>query len=147
MTTEFIELAGRTNINMPYYAVARISSVLNLDKKPLNGSRILLLGISYKPNVGDLRESPSLELLRLLLEAGADVHYHDLHVPELINWEMSSVDLTSQELANADCTVIATDHGSLDLASVVRSGTRIMDLRNAVRKRLGGPLPDNVEVL
>lgn len=147
MTTEFIELAGRININMPYYAVSRISNVLNLDKKPLNGSHILLLGMSYKPNVGDLRESPSLELLRLLSEAGADVRYHDRHVPELLDWKMQSVDLTSQELESADCVVIATDHDSVDLASVVSSSNRVMDLRNAVRKRLDGPLPANVEVL
>lgn len=147
MNAEFIELAGRVNVNMPYYAAGRISSALNSGKKAVNGSRVLLLGVSYKPNVGDLRESPSLKILELLEGAGAVVAYHDPHVPKLPSYGLSSADLTEDELAQADCVVIATDHDAVDLDLVVRSSARVLDLRNAVRKRLGGPLPAHVEVL
>lgn len=147
MNAEFIELAGRVNLNMPYYAASRISASLNARKKPVNGSRVLLLGMSYKPNVGDLRESPSIKILELLTDSGAEVVYHDPHVPDLPVHELSSVDLTEEELSRADCVIVATDHDAVNLETVVRSSASIVDLRNAVRKRLGGPLPANVEVL
>ena len=146
MTTEFIELAGRVNVNMPYHAVSRISAALNVRRKPLNGSRVLLLGVSYKPNVGDTRESPALKIFELLREAGARVSYHDPHVPELAAEKASSTPLSNGELTGADCAVIVTDHDAVDLGSVVREAPLVVDLRNAVRKRLGR-LPKNVEVL
>jgi UDP-N-acetyl-D-glucosamine dehydrogenase len=146
MSAEFIELAGRINVNMPYHAFARISAALNAHKKALNGSRVLLIGMSYKPNVGDTRESPALKILELLREAGARVSYHDPHVSQLAAGKASSAPLSDEDLACADCAVIVTDHDAVDLGSVVRGVPLVVDLRNAVRTRLGH-LPDNVEVL
>jgi UDP-N-acetyl-D-glucosamine dehydrogenase len=146
MTTEFIELAGRVNVNMPYHAVGRIASALNGYKQPVNGSRVLLLGVSYKPNIGDVRESPSLAILRLLRQAGAKVVYHDPYISYISDRKLSSVDLTTDEIGRADCVVISTDHDIVDLQTVVESASLVVDLRNAVRRRLGR-LPDNVEVL
>lgn len=147
MSTEFIELAGRTNVNMPYYAANRITAALNADKKAVNGSRVLLLGVSYKPNVGDLRESPSLKILELLSQDGARVVYHDPYIAELPEHGLRSVELTQRELQAADCVIISTDHNDVDLGPVVRYASKIVDLRNAVRRRLGGSTPENVEVL
>jgi UDP-N-acetyl-D-glucosamine dehydrogenase len=144
--TEFIELAGRVNVEMPYYAFSRITAALNSHKKPLNGSRVLLLGMSYKPNVSDLRESPSLKILELLRSSGAEVTYHDPHVPRLTDYKLNSVEMNEEELSRADCVVIATDHDAVDLRLVVGSASKVVDLRNAVRRRLG-ELPANVEVL
>ncbi len=146
MNTEFIELAGRVNVGMPYYVLTRIFSALNASRRPLNGSRILLLGVSYKPNVGDTRESPSLVLLELLRRSGAQVVYHDPHVPYLPDKKLSSVELTSQEIQAADCVTIVTDHEAVELANVIDKAHIVLDLRNAVRRRFGR-LPDNVEVL
>ncbi len=147
MTTEFIELAGRINVGMPRYAFGRIAAAMNADKKPLNGSRILILGVSYKANIGDLRESPSLSILELLTGSGANVAYHDPHIPFLPNRKLFSVELTREEVRRADCVVIATDHDAMDLRMVVDSASRVLDLRNAVRKRLGAPSPPHVDVL
>jgi UDP-N-acetyl-D-glucosamine dehydrogenase len=151
LTTEFIELAGRVNVHMPYYAMSRIVQTLNDAEKASKGSRVLLLGMSYKPNVGDLRESPSLKLLGLLRGAGAEVSYHDPHIPTLPEWGLSSVELTEEELRKTDCVVVATDHSLMDLQLVVDAAPQVVDLRNAVRYRLwgrpNGPLPPNVEVL
>lgn len=151
ITTEFIELAGRVNVNMPHYAADRVVRLLNDAGKAVRGSKILILGMSYKPDVGDLRESPSIKLLELLHRAGAEVGYHDPHVPHLSKWELPSVELTDEELGSSDCVVIATDHTEVDLRLVVHKAPRILDLRNAVRRRLGersnGPLPANVDVL
>lgn len=147
MSTEFIELAGRTNVDMPYYAVGRIAAALNSEKKPVNGSRVLVLGVSYKPNVGDLRESPSLKIVELLAENGAEVVYHDPYVPSLPEHKLSSVELTSEEIQRADCVVVATDHKRVELKPIVSLASKVVDLRNAIRQRLGIPLPENVEVL
>ncbi|CAN5874283.1 nucleotide sugar dehydrogenase [soil metagenome] len=146
MNTEFVELAGRVNVGMPDYAFNRITGALNSQKRAVNGSRVLMLGVSYKPNVSDLRESPSLKILGLLVEAGAEVAYHDPHVPHLPDRGLSSVKLTKEELVRADCVVIATNHDALDLHTVVKFATKIVDFRNAVRYELG-KMPDNVEVL
>ena len=151
MTTEFVELAGRINRDMPRYAVQRIARALNRDGKPVRGSTILLLGVSYKPDVGDVRESPSLKLIDLLRADGALVSYHDPHVETLREHGLSSTPLTVETLGGADCVVIATDHSSVDLVAVIAGAPRILDLRNAVRRRLGGgqtgPIPANVDVL
>ncbi len=147
MSTEFIELAGRTNVDMPYYAVGRITAALNSEKKPVNGSRVLVLGVSYKPNVGDLRESPSLKIVELLAENGAEVVYHDPYVPSLPEYKLSSVELTPEEIQRADCVVVATDHKRVELKPIVSLAPKVVDLRNAIRQRLGIPLPENVEVL
>ena len=151
LDSEFVELAGRINVNMPYYAVSRIARALNGHGKAVNGAGILLLGMAYKQNVGDLRESPSLKLLELLREDGAEVTYHDPHVPTLSNEGLSSVPLTAEIIAAADCVVIATAHAAIDLALVVEHAELVMDLRNAVRDRLSpgitGGVPANVDVL
>jgi UDP-N-acetyl-D-glucosamine dehydrogenase len=146
MTTEFVELAGRINVGMVHHAFTRISSALNSHKKAVNRSRILILGVSYKPNVSDLRESPSIKILELLAEAGADVSYHDPHVPHLPDLGLSSMELTEEALVQADCVVIATHHDAFDLRLVTKSAKKVVDLRNAVRLELG-TAPANVEVL
>jgi UDP-N-acetyl-D-glucosamine dehydrogenase len=146
MNIEFVELAGRVNVSMPDYAFNRIAGALNSQKRAVNGSRVLILGVSYKPNVSDLRESPSLRILQLLIQAGAEVVYHDSHVPQLPDWGLSSVELSEEELVRADCVVIATNHDTLDLHSVVKFARKIVDFRNAVRYELG-KMPANVEVL
>lgn len=146
VNTEFIELAGRINVSMPHYAFGRIGAALNAAKKPVNGSRVLILGVAYKPNSSDLRESPSLKILDLLDDAGADAAYHDPHVPELADRGLRSVAPTDGELARTDCVVIATDHDAVDLGPVVAHAAQVVDLRDAVRRRLGR-LPGNVDVL
>ncbi len=151
MNTEFVELAGRVNTNMPYYAVARIARALNEQGRAMNGAKVLLLGMAYKANVGDLRESPSLKLVELLRKDGADVEYHDPHVAHVNGLEMDSVPLTPERVAAADCVVIATAHRAVDLGPVVAGAKLVVDLRNAVRTSLGGapagPVPGNVDVL
>jgi UDP-N-acetyl-D-glucosamine dehydrogenase len=151
LDSEFVELAGRINVNMPYYAVSRIARALNGHSKAVRDARILLLGMAYKQDVGDLRESPSLKLLELLREEGGNVTYHDPHVPTLSSEGLASVPLTAEVLAAVDCVVIATAHSAIDLALVVEHSDLVVDLRNAVRDRLSpgktGMVPSNVEVL
>lgn len=150
-TTEFIELAGRVNVSMPYHAANRVIRALHDDGKAVKGSRVLILGVSYKPNISDTRESPSLKILELLRRASIDVRYHDPYVPILPEWALSSVELTEEEVHAADCVTIATDHATVDLRLVVDAAHKVVDLRNAVRRRLGKQpnysLPPNVEVL
>lgn len=151
LDSEFVELAGRVNVNMPYYAVSRIGRSLNERGKSVQDADVLLLGMAYKADVGDLRESPSLKLLELLRAEGAQVTYHDPHVPKLEDAGLSSVALTPDVVAAADVVVIATAHTDVDLAMVVEHADRVVDLRNAVRRQLSGsdagPLPPNVDVL
>lgn len=150
-TTEFIELAGRVNVSMPYHAANRVIRALHDDGKAVKGSRVLILGVSYKPNITDTRESPSLKILEILRRASIDVRYHDPYVPILPEWALSSVELTEEEVHAADCVAIATDHAMVDLRLVVDAAHKVVDLRNAVRRRLGKQpnysLPPNVEVL
>jgi UDP-N-acetyl-D-glucosamine dehydrogenase len=151
LDSEFVELAGRINVNMPYYAVSRIARSLNTRGKAVRGARVLLLGMAYKADVGDLRESPSLKLLELLRAEGAEVTYHDPHVDVLSAEGLSSVALDAGTLAATDCVVIATAHAAIDLALVVEHADLIVDMRNAVRQRLSGgasgSVPVNVDVL
>jgi len=149
LNTEFVELAGRVNVNMPYYAVSRIQRALDRAGKSVQGSRILLLGMAYKPDVADLRESPSLKLLELLRKSGAEVSYHDPHVAELPGEGLSSMPLTDGLLRSIDCAVIATAHASLDLGLIVDCAPLVVDLRDAVRRSgtAGQTLPPNVDVL
>ena len=128
-TTEFIELAGKVNEAMPYYCRSLISQALNHGaQKSMSGSRILVLGVAYKPDIGDMRESPALKLIELLRNAGADVEYHDPHVPSVHELGMESVPL---EPAEYDCIAIVTDHASIDYEELVESARLIVDLRNA----------------
>ena len=151
LDSEFVELAGRINVNMPYYAVSRIARALNGRGKAVREARVLLVGMAYKADVGDLRESPSLKLLELLRAAGARVSYHDPHVASLPDEALTSVALDEGTLAAADCVIIATAHRAVDLAFVVDHADLVVDLRNAVRQRLSGgasgSVPANVDVL
>src|SRR3954466_1120032 len=130
--TEFIELAGKVNQNMPYFCVERIEQTLNEAAKPVKGSKICLLGVSYKAGVGDIRESPALKIIELLSRRGADVVYHDPHVEELIAYDLRSLPL-EDALADADLAVIVTAHPSVDHAGIVANGTLLLDLRGVTR--------------
>jgi UDP-N-acetyl-D-glucosamine dehydrogenase len=151
LDSEFVELAGRINVNMPYYAMSRIGRALNTRGKAVRDAHVLLLGMAYKADVGDLRESPSLKLLELLRAEGARVSYHDPHVPALPDDDLASTPLDAEILAAADCVVISTAHAALDLALVVEHASLVVDFRNAVRRRLSGrtsgSVPANVDVL
>jgi UDP-N-acetyl-D-glucosamine dehydrogenase len=128
-TTEFIELAGKVNESMPYYCRSLISQALNHAKqKSMSGARILILGVAYKPDIGDVRESPALKLIELLRTAGADVAYHDPHVPTLPEQGLQSVALEPEAY---DCVTIVTDHASIDFDELVDRASLIVDLRNA----------------
>jgi UDP-N-acetyl-D-glucosamine dehydrogenase len=127
--TEFIELAGKINENMPYYCRSLISQALNHGKGlSLSSSKVLVLGVAYKPNIGDMRESPALKLIELLQGAGATVSYHDPHVPQLPEYELSSVPL---DPAAFDAIAIVTDHAGIDYEALVDDGPVIVDFRNA----------------
>jgi UDP-N-acetyl-D-glucosamine dehydrogenase len=130
--TEFIELAGKVNQNMPYFCVERIEQTLNEAAKPVKGSKICLLGVSYKAGVGDIRESPALKIIELLSRRGADVVYHDPHVEELTAHDLRSLPL-DEALADADLAVIVTAHPSVDHAGIAANGTLLLDLRGVTR--------------
>jgi UDP-N-acetyl-D-glucosamine dehydrogenase len=128
-TTEFIELAGKVNESMPYYCRSLISQALNHAKqKSMSGARVLILGVSYKPDIGDVRESPALKLIELLRTAGADVAYHDPHVLTLPEQGLRSVPLEPEAY---DCVTIVTDHSEIDYDELVDRASLIVDLRNA----------------
>jgi UDP-N-acetyl-D-glucosamine dehydrogenase len=129
--TEFIELAGKVNEEMPYFCRSLVSQALNHSKEmAMKGAKILVLGVAYKPDIADLRESPALKLISLLHTAGADVAYHDPHVASFTEngLQMDSVDYAPSAY---DCVVIATDHHSIDYAQLVDDASLIVDLRNA----------------
>jgi UDP-N-acetyl-D-glucosamine dehydrogenase len=129
--TEFIELAGKVNEEMPYFCRSLVSQALNHAKqRAMKGAKILVLGVAYKPDIADMRESPALKLISLLSNAGADVAYHDPHVPSCDEYglQMRSV---AYEPAAYDCVVIATDHHSIDYEQLVDDASLVVDLRNA----------------
>ncbi len=132
--TRFIELAGEVNSAMPDYVVGKLAAALNQRKKSVNGSRVLVLGIAYKKNVDDMRESPSVFIMERLRDLGADVQYSDSHVPVFPkmrehHFELSSVDLTAESVAGYDCVLVATDHDSVDYAMVKAHAQLIVDSR------------------
>jgi UDP-N-acetyl-D-glucosamine dehydrogenase len=139
MNTRFIELAGEVNAAMPRYVVRQLSEFLNDSGKPIRGSRICLLGMAYKKDVDDQRESPSFELMDLLLQRGAIVAYSDPHIPKLRPMRHHDVpDMTSQELtvdflAQQDCVLIATDHTDFDYDFIVEHSRLVLDTRNATK--------------
>ncbi|MCX6387860.1 MAG: nucleotide sugar dehydrogenase [Solirubrobacterales bacterium] len=128
MSTEFIELAGKVNQQMPYYCVDRIARSLNDRGLPVRGSKVLLVGVSYKSGVGDMREAPALRIARLLLEDGADLSYHDAHVPTIERFGLESVDLNAG-LDTCDIAVIVTAHAGVDHAEVVAKAPFTLDFR------------------
>jgi UDP-N-acetyl-D-glucosamine dehydrogenase len=138
--TRFIELAGEINTHMPEYVVNRLAEFLNQQRKPINGSKIAILGVAYKKDIDDPRESPSFELLKILGERGADLSYNDPHVPVLPRMRhypglppMTSQELTAAYLAGQDCVVIATDHSSYDYDFIVQHAALVVDTRNATK--------------
>jgi len=136
--TRFIELASEINAEMPLFVVGKVREALNRSRKAVNGSRVLLLGVAYKRDIDDVRESPALDVLRLLEEDGAEVRYHDPYVdawrvsddPEVSR--RSSVELTDEELEGADCVVVLTDHSDFDYGRILRGSEALVDARNAV---------------
>ena len=136
----FIELAGEINTAMPYHVVDAIASSLNSHKKSLNGSKLLILGVAYKKDVDDLRESPSLKIMQLLQQRGASIDYNDPYFPQLhkmrhYNFEnMKSVPLAADTLGRYDAAIIATDHSSYDYNAIVDGSKVVVDTRNATRR-------------
>jgi UDP-N-acetyl-D-glucosamine dehydrogenase len=140
MSTEFIELAGKVNQQMPYHCAAKVQRALNQVGLPLKGSRIAVLGVSYKPGVGDVRESPALKIISLLRAQGAEVRYHDPHVPALTEFDLASTPL-EELLGDADLALIVTAHPSVDHAMVAQRARVVVDLRGVTR---GGTAAPNV---
>jgi len=138
--TRFIELAGEINTSMPHYVIRRVIDALNEHGKPLQGSKICVLGVAYKKDVDDDRESPSFLLMQLLGEAGAVVSYHDPHIPALKKLrhydfsQLASQELTAEFLAGLDCVLVATDHSTVDYDFVVQHAPLVVDTRNATRE-------------
>ncbi len=149
----FIELAGQVNGAMPHHVVDKIVDALNAHGKAVNGAGILVLGVAYKRDIDDVRESPALDVMALLLKKGGKVTYHDPYAPSIAgnHWpggvDMSSVDLTPEALAAADCVVILTDHRAFDIPAIVQHSRVVVDTRNAVPTshsnvfKLGAPVP------
>jgi UDP-N-acetyl-D-glucosamine dehydrogenase len=147
----FIELAGHVNGAMPHYVVDKVTDALNTRSKAVRGSKVLVLGIAYKRDIDDLRESPSLDVMAVLHAKGAVVSYHDPYIPALParEWpgamDMTSVALTPAALAAADCVVIVTDHRAFDYATIVAHAPLVVDTRNAIKTphphvfKLGAP--------
>jgi UDP-N-acetyl-D-glucosamine dehydrogenase len=141
-STRFIELAGEINTSMPHYVVDRTVRALNEAGKPMNGSRILVLGLAYKSDIDDVRESPSFELIELCRRHGAKVDYHDPHVPA--TWagrkhdlKMSSVRFDAASIASYDCVLISTAHSAIDYALLGRHARLVVDTRDAMRPFAG----------
>ncbi|GHT13587.1 UDP-N-acetyl-D-glucosamine 6-dehydrogenase [Planctomycetales bacterium] len=141
LTTRFIELAGEVNTGMPLYVIRRVADALNENSKSLKGSKICVLGVAYKKDVDDPRESPSFELIERLLAKGAVVTYNDPHIPSLPKMRhypsmpaMKSQELTEKFLASQDCILIATDHSKYDYEFIVKHAKLIVDSRNATGK-------------
>lgn len=132
--TEFIELAGKVNENMPYYVIKRLMDALNTRKKALAGSTILILGVAYKNDIDDLRESPAIKTAELMLEKGAEVIYHDPFVKEFVvmGERVPARQLTAAECSAADAVLIITAHSGVDYDLVVKSSDLILDTRNAL---------------
>ncbi len=138
-TTRFIELAGEINHSMPHYVIERLAAALNDQGKPIRGSKVCLLGVAYKKDIDDPRESPSFVLMELLLERGAKLSYNDPHVSRLPKMrhhdvpDMVSQPLTAEYLAAQDCVLIATDHSAYDFDFIVKHSRLIIDTRNATK--------------
>ncbi len=148
MFTHFIELAGQINTGMPGYVVEQLTRALNRRGKPLRNAKILLIGVAYKHNVDDVRESPAFAIIDLLRASEADISYHDPHVPKLqsrhLKNEMYSVELTPATVADADAVVIVTDHQRVDYAELVRHAKLIIDTRNATAAYRKSSANDNI---
>ncbi len=138
--TKFIELAGEINTHMPYYVIEKSAEALNRHKKSLNGAKILLLGIAYKKDIDDMRESPSLRLIELLKKFGSNVSFSDPHVQKLprtrkYNFNMETTPITEESLGYFDLVILSTDHSDYDYELIFNNSTLIVDTRNAFGKR------------
>jgi UDP-N-acetyl-D-glucosamine dehydrogenase len=134
--TRFIELAGEINTGMPYHVIASVVGALNRYKKSLNGSRVLVLGVAYKRDIDDLRESPSLTIIELLQKEGAKVSYHDPYFPTIGKGRRYDLQMTRSSLDNLgqyDCVLIVTDHSDYDYARIVQEAQLVVDSRNATK--------------
>jgi UDP-N-acetyl-D-glucosamine dehydrogenase len=131
----FIELAAEVNSHMPEYVVGKVTDALNAERKAVNGSHILILGVAYKPDISDVRESPALDVIHLLQERGATVSYHDPYVADLTHegFDLRSEDLTDATLRQADCVVVVTDHAGYDWKWIGGQAGLIVDSRNALK--------------
>jgi UDP-N-acetyl-D-glucosamine dehydrogenase len=134
LNTRFIELAGEVNSRMPEWVIAKLAEALNEHSKPLKGSRILVLGVAYKKNVDDIRESPSLKLIELLRQSGSEVSYSDPHVPKIprtrsYSLTMTSLPITPENLTNQDAILLATDHDEFDYKMISENARLIVDTR------------------
>jgi UDP-N-acetyl-D-glucosamine dehydrogenase len=146
--TRIIEVASEINAEMPAYVVQKAADALNGRSKALKGSRVLVLGVAYKKNIGDLRESPALDIIRLLQEKGAKVSYHDPHVPTIVDdghtpladLPMHSIELTDAALAGLDLVVVVTDHAGVDYARVLRLAPQVLDTRGVIKDDHSGKL-------
>jgi UDP-N-acetyl-D-glucosamine dehydrogenase len=134
--TRFIELAGEINIGMPYHVIASVVGALNRQKKSLNGSRVLVLGVAYKRDIDDLRESPSLTIIELLQKEGAQVSYHDPYFPTIgkgRKYDLQMKRASLETLGQYDCVLIVTDHSDYDYKKIVREAQLVVDTRNATK--------------
>ena len=136
--TRFIELAGEINTSMPYYVVEKTIRALNSRSIPIKGAKILIIGVAYKPDVDDLRESPALRIMELLEREGAIVDYHDPYIPKLpktrrYDFKKASVSLTKENLSRYDAVLIITNHASIDYGLILENAKLIVDTRNAIR--------------
>ncbi len=139
-STRFIELAGEINTHMPHYVVRRTMEALSDRGKALSRSRVLVLGAAYKKDVDDMRESPSLKVIELLKERGAEVDYNDPFIPRLpktrrYDFGLESVELTRDNISAYDCVLILTDHSEYDYDEILGAASLVVDTRNAVRAR------------
>lgn len=139
--TRFIELAGEINSAMPSYVLKKIAKAMNERKKSINGSKILVLGISYKKNVDDMRESPSVFIMEKLRDQGAEISYSDPHVPVFPkmrehHFDLKSVELTSAKISEYDCVVLATDHERFDYNLIIKNAKLVVDTRGKFREEL-----------
>lgn len=138
INTRFIELAGEINTNMPYWVVSKIMNALNDRNKHLRNSKVLILGVAYKKNIDDVRESPSVELIQKLMEKGALVYYSDPYIPTIplmrkYNLSLNSIDLNIETISQMDCVVIATDHDAFNYEMIYKSSNLIIDTRGRYR--------------
>ena len=136
IATEFIELAGKVNAQQPAYVVGAVTRLLNERRLAVKGARVALLGVVYKKNVADVRESPAVRIIELLQRAGAEVSYHDPHVPvfEVAGRVLRSTPLTAEYVAAQDCVLVVTDHDAIDWAMVARRASAVVDTRDALRQ-------------
>lgn len=144
-TARFIDLASEINTGMPRYVVSKVQDALNDHSRPLKGSRVLIVGAAYKPDVDDIRESPALDIIGLLKQKGAEVFYHDPYIPMISHddWSLESIGDLIEGIQDMDCVVIVTNHSNYDYQSILENASLIVDTRNA----LGDPGRDSPQVI